>query len=344
VAGEVQALYYKMFQVEQRLDLMSATGQDLDNYAASRGLQRRGASFSSVLVTLTASGSEPIEILAGLRVSAGSGIAFESTQPVTLSPVANNSTTLRGIVSMRSDGTGSSQNVPALSIRSVLNPTIVPGSVPITVTNLAAAQGGEDSESDATFRTRILTLFSGLNQGTALFYEAQVRNLNPNIVRIFLGRGAGPGEVLVYCVTADGAELTTAEKTSLEAGLSEVVPVQTKVTVRDMILQPINVAFTTTLSGDATAESVAYDLAETYQQLLNWSTWPFYRSVQADDLLRLASATSGVDSLRLSSFSPAQDVPLGPATLPRVGTITVQDASTGQTETVSGVQQLYPRL
>jgi hypothetical protein len=354
VAGEVQGVYYKMFKLEQRLDILSAKEADLDRYASSRGLQRLGATQASVLVTVEAPGSEALVVPVGLRVSAGSGTTFVSTEPVTLLPLNTGSSVLRGIVRMRSEGTGETQNIPALSIRNALNVpqlsivklsdnSVVTGTT-ITVSNPAAAQGGSDVEGDATFRSRIMTLFSALNQGTAMFYEAQLRAINPNIVRVFLARGSAPNEVLAYCVTADGSPLTTQEKQVLAGEMSEVVPVLTSVTIKDMLLEPINVSFATTLSGGVTEAEVAQELADAYREFLDWRTWPFYRSVQADDLLRVASGIRGVDSLSLSSFSPSTDVPLGPATLPRLGTIEIQNTSTGQTTAVSGFQQLYPRL
>lgn len=278
-----------------------------------------------------------------LRFSTGGGSVFEARESVTLRPTYSGSSVLRGIVRAQSLSTGSSQNVPAQTVRTVLNGTVVP-QVTLTATNLAAAQGGTDAETDATFRTRILTLFAGLNQGTAAFYESQVRLLNSRVVRIFLARGGGVNEVLVYCATSDGSPLTTQEKQSLATGLAEVVPVQTSVTIRDMILQEINVAFTTTLSTGATPATVADNLATLYRELLDWSTWPFRRAVQADDLLRLASATPGVDSLKIETFSPTTDIELGAATLPRIGSITVTDASSGASTSITGVVQLYPRL
>lgn len=414
VAAEAQHLYYKLFQVEEKLDVLSASGEALDAFGAGRGLPRQGAIASSVLLTLeanaviagtgqvtvsgvnvTGSGTQfTTQLVAGdvilvngeeltlastptsntaatvttaltvetatsyqirktsitvpasptpLQVAAPAGVVFEATENVTLVPTYAGSSTLRGVVRARSQSTGSGQNVPAYSIRTVLNPTVVP-LVTVRATNTAASQGGADSESDATYRNRIVTLFAGLNQGTAQFYDSQVRAINPNIARIYLARGPKIGEVLVYCLRDDGSPLTTQEKVTITTGLSQVVPVQTTVTVRDMVLQDIDVEFTTTLLTGATVESVANSLAEVYREYLNWITWPFEQAVQADDLLRLASAVPGVDSLSLSSFTPATDVTLAPAALPRVGTITVTDASTGDTQVVTSVATVYKRL
>lgn len=278
-----------------------------------------------------------------LQLSTFGGLTFQAVEDVTLRPTSSTGTTLRGVVQVRSLGTGASQNVSPNSIRNIVNPDVIP-LVTAQATNPAPSQGGADQEPDAVYRSRILTLYAGLNQGTAAFYEAQVRAINPQVVRLFLARGPGLNEVLVYCLTADGSPLTTAEKATLLEGLAAVVPVQTNVTIRDMLLQEINVSFTTSLSGGATVTSVATELAESYRQLLDWSTWPFATAVQADDLLRIASATTGVNSLNLSTFTPSADVEMPPATLPRVGTITVQDAATGASTAVSDVQQFYYRL
>lgn len=415
VAGEVQHLYYKMFQVEQRLDPLSAQGAALDAYAAGRGLSRLGANQASVILeveasaiingagTITAVGTTvtgtntlflselaqgdllivngqtvavtsvvssntgPVTVSSALtdvtddafqiqkmavtlattptplRASTPSGAIFEAMETVTMRPSFLGSTTLRAVVRARSIATGISLNVPALSIRNVQTPEVAP-KLSLRVRNPAAAQGGADAEGDANFRTRILTLFAGLNQGTPHFYESQVRLLNPRVVRIFLARGGQLNEVAIYCATADGSPLTTPEKQTLVSGLLPLVPVQTIVSVRDMILQEINVAFTTTLTTGATLAQSANSLAELYREYLNWSTWPFGQPVQADDLLRLASSTPGVDSLTLSTFAPQNDIPMPAATLPRVGTITITDATTGASTVVTQVLSIYPNV
>jgi uncharacterized phage protein gp47/JayE len=415
VAGEVQHLYYKMFQVEQRLDPLSAQGAALDAYAAGRGLSRLGANEASTILeveadavingtgTITATGTSvtginttflaelaqgdllivndqtvtvtsavttntgPVTVSSALtgvtdeafqiqkvavtlastptplQASTASGAIFQAVETVTMKPSFQGSTTLRAVVRARSLATGSSLNVPALAIRNVLTPEVAP-KLSLQVRNPAAAQGGAEAESDANFRTRILTLFAGLNQGTPHFYESQVRTLNSRVVRIFLARGGQLNEVAIYCATADGSPLTAPEKQTLLSGLLPLVPVQTIVSIRDMILQEVNVAFTTTLATGATIQQVANDLAGLYREYLNWSTWPFGQAVQADDLLRLASSTPGVDSLTLSSFSPQNDLPMATATLPRVGTITVTDATTGQSSVVTQVLSIYPNV
>lgn len=420
VAAEIQHLYYQLFKVEQKLDLLTATGDALDNYGSARGLTRLGASQSSVLVQVQANGKvagvgtievrengltvwgtdtdfgntvevgdtlvaiaadstnralvtavypseqrltvatsmgspsgvpywiikAKITVTLGsppLRFSASTGAVFEAVETLTLLPTYSGSETMSGVVRARSTGYGVDQNVAANTIRAITNATLIP-QVTATATNPAAAQGGADAESDASFRTRIITLFAGLNQGTPAFYESQVRLANSSVIRVFLARGSGLGEVLVYCLTSNGAPLTTNEKQSLTTALAAVVPVQTTVTVRDMILQPINVSFTTTLSAGATVTSVAASLADSYRELLDWRIWPFGKAVQADDLLRIASATNGVDSLSVATFSPVNDTPMPAATLPRIGTITVTDGSTGNSTSVSGVVQNYPRL
>lgn len=414
VAAEAQHLYFKLFQVEQKLDVLSATGEALDAFGAGRGLPRQAATASSVLLVIEANGvitgtgqvtatgttltgigtSFTTQLQAGdviivggqertiattptqnttatltngfsvgsasafqirkasitipitptpLQVTTPSGVTFEATEVVTLLPKCAGSSELRGVVRARSQSTGVSQNVPAYSVRSVVNPQVVPLVTP-SVTNPAASQGGADAESDAIYRNRIVTLFAGLNQGTAQFYDAQVRVINPNVSRIYLARGPRIGEVLVYCLRDDGSPLTTQEKNTIASGLAQVVPVQTTVTVRDMVLQNINVSFTTTMVAGATIDNIANALAEVYREYLNWLTWSFERSVQSDDLLRLASAIPGVDSLSVSSFLPATDVTLAPGTLPRVGTIVVTDAATGDSKTVTAVATTYKRL
>lgn len=418
VAGEVQHLYYKLFQVEQKLDALSATGEALDNYASLRGLTRSTGSAASVLLTVSAdarfTGTGTITTSNGTDItgtgtlfsdqlvngdiiivgnteatvvgtptsntsvtvspsigaqtnvsfkvkkasvtveweegaelvcSNPTGVSFKAMETFTLEATYAGSETLQGVVRALSTATGSDQNAPAFSVRTIQNPEAIPlVGDSAQVTNPAAAQGGAGSESDVTFRTRIVNLYAGLNQGTPQFYESQIRRINPRVIRIFLARGPQLNEVLVYCLTSDGSALSSNEKTTLQTELLDYTPVQTFVTIRDMVLQDINISFLTTLQAGATIGSVTDTLTEVYREYLNWSTWEFGQAVQVDDLIRLASAVPGVDSLTVSSFTPATDVLMAPATLPRIGTITVQDAKTGDTQTITGITSQYPRL
>lgn len=413
VATEIQHLYYRMFQVEQRLDPLSASGDALDAWAAGRGLTRAGAGQSSVVLSVSApatiSGTGTLSITGTsatgvgtafttqaqvndifvvngfsylitaissdtaatvvaavdvttptgfqiqkssvlipvaptpLQVSSSDGVTFSATEDLLLLPEFAGSTTLTGKLIAMSVGAGASQNVAAGTINTVVNPS-VSSLVTLTVTNDAAAQGASDAETDTVFRSRIAGLFAALNQGTRQFYDAQVRLALPRVVRTYVARGSQLNEVVVYCATRDGSTLTSAEKSTVAAALMEVTPVQTFVTITDMLFQSIDVSFDTTLTPGTTVTDVTTSLARSYAGLLDWSIWPFETSVQADDLLRIASGTDGIDSLTIGSFVPATDVSLSAATLPKVGTISIVDVSSGATATVTAMNNQYPRL
>jgi hypothetical protein len=349
VAAELQHIYYSVFQTEQANSAISASGEALDAQAAERGLTRRGASAASVLLTIeTTAAVSSLTINASptpLQVSTTAGDIFQVTSNVTLVPTYTGSNTLRGVVSAVALTPGLVGNVAPGSLRRVVNPGVVPGYT-LVVNNEGPGQGGTEQETDAQLRSRIINIVSTLNQGTAAFYEAQARSINSNIIRVFLARGPSLNEVLVYCLTSNGATLSPNEKATLTTELGLVSPVQTQVTVRDMVLEPINVSFSTTLRPGYTLSNVRNELIESYRQLLNWSIWPFGSTVQRDDLIRVASATPGIDRLDVSSFYPQQDTPMPAATLPRVGVITIQDLSSGEalSTTVPATSSQYPRL
>lgn len=413
VATEIQHLYYRMFQVEQRLDPLSASGDALDAWASSRGLTRAGAGPASVILSVSApatiGGAGTVSITGAavtgvgttfttqaqvndilivngfsylitaiasdvdatviaavdvtaptgfqiqkssalipvaptpLQVSSSDGATFNATEDLLLEPEFAGSTTLTGKLIALSVGTGTSQNVAAGTISSVVNPSVSP-LVTLTVTNDSAAQGATDVETDTAFRSRIAGLFAALNQGTRQFYDAQVRLALPRVVRTYVARGSQLNEVVVYCATRDGSALSSPEKSTIATALMEVTPVQTFVTITDMLFQSIDVSFDTTLTPGTTAAQVTASIARSYAGLLDWSIWPFETSIQADDLLRIASGTDGIDSLTISSFVPATDTSLPAATLPKVGTIAIRDVSTGTTSTVTAMNNQYPRL
>lgn len=350
VATECQMLYYKLFQVEQRSDLMTASGTALDTLARARGLSRLGASPASVVVTLTGSKASAFDdtftLAAGIQITTSAGQAFLISGTVEMTPTYAGSRTAMAKAIAVSTGTGLSQNVATGTLTQLLSPTVVglPQGVTLEARNDGPAQGGADEESDAELRTRVAGIFAGLNQGTRAFYDAQVRAINPDITRVYVGRGPELGQVKVYCATRSGASLTEPERIALEKALAEKTPVQTYVSVENMVFIPIDIAFSSTIRAGYTIVDAANQVGAALSEYLNWTVWPFETAVQADDLLRICSGVEAVDDLAITSFSILQNVSLEKTQLPRLGSVTITDPTTLSTLTLTDFYNDFPRL
>lgn len=349
VATECQHLYYKLFQVEQRSDLMTASGSALDALARNRGLERLGASSSSVILTITASKATAFTssfTLTNFQASTGGGQTFSVTGPVTFYPAYDNATRAIAKVVAESSATGTSQNVAIGTVTQVITGsyTGLPVGVTLAVNNGGPALGGSEAESDSQLRTRVAGLFAGLNQGTRGFYESQVREIAPEVTRVYVGRGSGLGQVKVFCATRSGAPLSGARKSEIEQTLGQRTPIQTYLSVEDMVFREIDIVFTTTLRSGYTLAQAAEQVGTAMSEYLDWSVWPFETAVQADDVLAICSTADAVDNLSVSSFSVLENVTLDRATLPRLGAVTLTDPSTAQTVTLDNFYNDYPRL
>lgn len=182
-AAQLSLLYDELSKISNKQSLRLVIGSDLDKLGKNYGLSRRQASPASGVPLLTFSSiNSPININAGDTVIANNGFAYSVTAGISVLPAASNfykSTASKfrdqldfaGIsdqfaveVTVVATTAGSSGNIGSFS----LSRTNIAGVS--NVTNINPFTGGSDQETDASFRNRILSSFSGSSVGTALGY------------------------------------------------------------------------------------------------------------------------------------------------------------------------------
>jgi len=182
-ASAISILYSELGSVSSQQSLRLVVGSDLDKLGKNFGLARRQATAATGVALLTFSAiNSPININRGDRVIASNGFAYSVSAGVSVTPGASNfyrsiaskfrdQLDLAGIsdefaveVTVIATTAGTAGNIGTYS----LVRTPIPGVS--NVTNIAAFGGGTDQESDASFRNRILSSFSGSSVGTALGY------------------------------------------------------------------------------------------------------------------------------------------------------------------------------
>lgn len=183
-SSQIALLYDEVSKVSDQQSLRLVVGSDLDKLAKNFGIVRRSAVAASGVALLTFNNLQgTININKGDLVSASNGFSYSVINGVSITPSQANfyksvATKFRndldfvGIqdqfaveITVQSTTVGSAGNISKYS----LIRTSIPGISNITNTN--AFSGGSNQEDDATFRNRILSVFSGSSVGTALGYK-----------------------------------------------------------------------------------------------------------------------------------------------------------------------------
>lgn len=186
-AAQLSRLYQELQRISSLQSLRLALGSDLDKLAGNYGLTRKTGTKASGPALFTFSSIDAdIAINRGDTVTARNGATFIVQTGIVVSPVFTN--TYRATASqyrseldiasitdqfavevlVESSISGIQGNISKYNLR---NATIAGVS---NVTNVRPFSGGTLAEDDATFRSRILSVFSGANTGTALGYRNAV--------------------------------------------------------------------------------------------------------------------------------------------------------------------------
>jgi len=190
-ADQIEKLYRVISYVYEKQSPETASGSDLDRYGSNFGISRTQGSFASGTVVFTTNSLiEDIQIPGGSTVTAKNGASYavvgnyvmQSSAKSKHASVANRlkrSLQIAGIndpyaieVPVQATRAGTAGNVGSLQI---LNHNIQSD---LRVVNLSSMSGGANQESDNVFRTRIASVFSGANTGTALGYRNAALSVN----------------------------------------------------------------------------------------------------------------------------------------------------------------------
>ena len=182
-SSQLSLLYNELSGVSDQQSLRLVVGSDLDKLAKNFGVVRKLPTPSAgvALITFTTLDA-PVIINRGDYVYSNNGFAFSVNSSVTLDSSSANfyrsvaakyrdQLDFVGIsdeyaieLTVTSVSNGSAGNISKYS----LNRTSISNAS--NVTNINSFTGGTDQESDATFRDRVLSVFSGSSVGTALGY------------------------------------------------------------------------------------------------------------------------------------------------------------------------------
>lgn len=182
-SSQLSLLYDEVQGVSNSQSLRLVIGTDLDKLGKNFGLVRKQSTPSTGVALLTFSSlNATINVPKGSPVYTAGGLAFTTTAGTSI--VTSNINFYRSVatkfsaqlafvgitdqyaveVTVVASAAGSAGNIGQYSLNKVNIPGIS------NVTNVVAFAGGTDQETDAAFRNRILSTFSGSSVGTSLGY------------------------------------------------------------------------------------------------------------------------------------------------------------------------------
>ncbi len=182
-SAQLSLLYDQLQGVSNNQSLRLSIGTDLDKLGKNFGLVRKQSTPSSGVALLTFSSlNSVININRGTPVYTAGGLGFSITNGTSIVP--SNINFYRSVatkfaaqlafvgitdqyavqVTVTASSPGSASNIGQYTLSKVSVPGIS------NVTNTVSFSGGTDQETDAAFRNRILSTFSGSSVGTSLGY------------------------------------------------------------------------------------------------------------------------------------------------------------------------------
>lgn len=278
-ADQISRLYSAINLVSQKQSLASTSGSDLDKLGSNFGTVRNtGSAANGIVVFCVNSIVEDIPIPSGTLITSRGGITFRTIGNFVMSSVdrnrlsANAARMQKGLniaglnskyaleVPVQAVRNGVAGNVSSLQLISTnLDETV-------SVTNLTSMSGGANSESDESFRSRILSIFSGANIGTSFGYRNALMGVNGVVDALIVE----PGSSLML---RDGTETM-----ALQDGSSRILNSGTGGKVDAYILgrkiEEVADSFIYTDlsgSGDATDDRNSYILGQSTQDMTRTS-------------------------------------------------------------------------
>ena len=206
IAIRIAENYNELLRVSSAQSITRSVGTDLDNLGSNYNVSRATAGTASGTALLTFNSiSSDITIASGALIYGRNGVSFRVISGIVIS-AANESqykalaTTYRddldfiGItdnyaieVVLEAVTTGTQGNISKYGLVSVSIPGIS------NVTNVSPFTGGSAGENDASYSSKILSIFSGSNTGTTLGYENLVLS-NSSVLDALV---VGPGDPLM---------------------------------------------------------------------------------------------------------------------------------------------------
>ena len=290
----------------------TATASDLDRVALAYGVARKPAAAAVGEVTFT--GTPGAVIGKAVPVSTQAGFVF-LTDVAAVIPEGGAVTV--GVMAALAGARG---NVAAGAV------SIVPISVAgvDSVTNSAAMTGGADSESDTSFRERLLLKIQLPSaSGIASDYVRWAREVQGVEDARCVGLWNGPGTVKVIIAGAGMQPADTETRQRCADYLEAVRPIGAQVTVASVTSVAVNIAAVVTLAAGYTLPAITAAFSDAVQAYFNDQAFSVNYLSHAKVGALLLSVDGVLDYTGLLLNGTASNVALTDEQVPTLGTVTL---------------------
>lgn len=322
VAAVLSQLWNDLYQTKRKIFLDTCEGTDLDDYADRRGMSRKTATKSSVVLVFRGEEGTVIPINTQVR-NKNTGVIYQTLTEITITGYSSAyETEYSNVVIAESINTGSSTKSKANELTVLLNPI----SGLTSVTNFYSSTGGEDSESDSEFRERIRDRINVLAQGTKAYYETIAKE-NQGIVAKAVHNPLIMG-VDVYVLKNNLALYTEGELNSIKTQMEEGQRAMYPVIVYNANQKIVNIYCKYIRDITYTSEEVINEVNISLSTLIDPRTIGFGYTLKYSDVMKTILNTKGVkevviDSLTLNNVK--DDVKCGSFEIPRISSLTLLD-------------------
>lgn len=278
-----------------------------------------------VLRKVLPSGTTKALSASGIIFKTAQTITVGDTNPLMLGEGANFSLLDKTIA--EAETLGESGNIPAFTI-TALNSAVTGIE---QVYNPTPGSGGTDIEDDSVYRPRIQGEGGRSAVETEKWFLAMATEIENTIGRVAVKKSTNVNALEIYVVARSGALYDPAKLQHIKTGYEDRLKSNLAVNVYNLIFSDIFVeAFITLVSGNIMQDGFNA-AASNLSAFLNWLTWPFEKTVDDADLLRMVDGADPIDNtsnfkVNGVSISDNADVIISATSLPRLTQLKLTNA------------------
>lgn len=309
--------------LETKLFPEYASGSYLEDISNREGYPVRGSASKSSVILLFKGENGTVYPL-GTQVKSASGVIVETKLELTLG------LNKFGYVLAESTLTGSDQNIENNTLN-ILVSTAPAGH--ISVTNTVRASGGTDVESDYNYKKRILNSNNILGKNTVAFYEALIRYVNSDVLRVtneISNRVDNRFNLLL--VKNSGADFTTQELTDIKNEIMQYVPLSDygdeTFIISNLEYTYFDMYVPLKLKSGYILENVLTQMQININNYIDLNKWEFGDNVLWEYLLSICLNTEGIKEIDEANFIPMKDIEVTNSSLPRLRNFSVKNLLT----------------
>lgn len=311
-AAEICSLYVYADWIKGQAFPQTASGENLDNHAAMRGLSRqRGTRARGSITFYTLSPTESsLNVPAETVCYTEYGTRF-LTEEAGVIPAGGTSVTVSAVCQTEGEaGNVAPEEITLMAVK--------PAGVSYCI-NSGAFTGGSDSETDESLRARIIDSFKSLPNGAnAAYYEKEVRQIDgvADVKVLPKNRGAGTVDIVI---SAPGGLPDDDLKQKVKEKLDEKREICVDIGILSPESENISVKANITAADGYSQQQAAENVKESLNEY--FSKAPLGQSVLRAKIGSLIYGSEGVENYEL--LQPAEDVFLSHTALPILSSMVI---------------------